>query len=442
MRLSNISSQTLKSWLATAVLVCGGSAFAQEGLLHTYTLGEGYTLSNPRGDYSVNIRGYIQPYLEVKRYTDPALEGNYNRFRMRRLRLRLSGDAAEHRIEYRFKFDFSGVSETGDETNLPLMDGYITYNATDNLSISVGQKMSPTDSRELQMGSNTLQLVERSRVTSVFSTIREFGLFVDGRYRLRDGSYLRPSFALTNGDGINAFANDHGGMKVGGRLDYLPFGLFFNFGQYRQADLVREQSLKLVMGVNYSYNFGVSSRRGRGSGDILYLNAQGQESLPDYIKYGFDFLLKYRGFSMLGEIVGSAARVPGDITQRVRTDGTTSTNFEVDGVQDVPNYIKGRMMLGVGYNIQAGYVFKNRISIDARYCHLDADQYSFMNNGTFYNRPNNYTIGISKYLARDYGMKIQASITYVDAAPGSNDVEGNPMDGDEWIARVITTFAF
>lgn len=99
-------------------------------------------------------------------------------------------------------------------------------------------------------------------------------------------------------------------------------------------------------------------------------------------------------------------------------------------------------MLGVGYNIQAGYVFKNRISIDARYCHLDADQYSFMNNGTFYNRPNNYTIGISKYLARDYGMKIQASITYVDAAPGSNDVEGNPMDGDEWIARVITTFAF
>lgn len=428
--------------LALLLLLCGTVLYGQENVLHTYTLGDGYTLSDKHGDYSINLRGYVQPSYEVKGYTDPNLEENISRFRMRRLRLRLSGDFAQQRLEYRFKMDFSGVSETGDESSTPLMDGYITYNFDPRMSITVGQKMSPTDSRELQMGSNTLQLVERSRVTSVFSTIREFGVFLDGRFRMNDGSYIRPSLAVTNGDGINAFGKDHGGLKYGGRIDYLPFGLFFNFGQFRQADLVREQSLKLVMGVNYSYNRGVSSRRGRGSGDILYLNDKGQESLPDYIKYGFDFLLKYRGFSMLGEIVGSSARVPGDITQRVRTDGTVSNSFEVNGVQDVSNYVKGRMMLGVGYNIQAGYVFKNRISVDARYCHLDADEYSFMNNGTFYNRPNNYTIGVSKYLSRDYGFKIQASLTYVEAAPGSNDVEGVPMEGDEWIARVITTFAF
>lgn len=423
-------------------LLFGMTLSAQESVLHTYTLGDGYTISDKRGDYTVNLRGYVQPYYEVKTFTDSRLEGGFSRFRMRRLRVRLSGDATQQRISYRFTMDFSGVSETGDESGSPLMDGFISYNFNRDWSITVGQKMSPTDSRELQMGSNTLQLVERSRVTSVFSTIREFGLYLDGRVRMRDGSYLRPSLALTNGDGINAFLNDHGGVKVGGRLDYLPFGLFYNFGQYRQADIVREQSLKLVLGVNYSYNSGVSSRRGRGSGDILYLNADGKESLPDYIKYGFDFLLKYKGFSMLGEVVGSSARVPNDITQRVRTDGTTSTNFEVNGVQDVPNYIKSRMMLGVGYNIQAGYIFKNRISIDARYCHLDADEFSFMNNGTFYNRPNYYTIGVSKYLAREYGFKIQASLTYVEADPGSNDLDGVPMDGNEWIARLITTFAF
>ena len=35
-----------------------------------------------------------------------------------------------------------------------------------------------------------------------------------------------------------------------------------------------------------------------------------------------------------------------------------------------------------------------------------------------------------------YGFKIQTSITYVDAAEGSNDVTGTPMDGDEWIFRI------
>ncbi|NVK28062.1 MAG: porin [Flavobacteriia bacterium] len=426
-------------WM-TLALLCSSKVDAQ--ILHTYTLGEGYTLSDERQDYSINLRGYIQPYFEVKRYEDPNLTDNYSRFRMRRIRLRLSGEALQQKIEYRIKVDLSGISETGDELGQYLFDGYITYNFDRDHSLTVGQKVPSTDNRELQMGSQSLQLVERSRVTSVFSTIREFGLFYAGRFRLRDGSYLRPTFEVTNGDGINAFAQDRGGLKVGGRIDYLPFGLFYNYGQFRQADLVREQSLKLVIGGTYSYNMGMSSRRGRGSGDILYLNDQGLESLPNYAKFGVDFLLKYRGFSMIGEFMGSVASVPTDITQRVRNDGSISTNFEVDGEQNVENYVKGRMMLGKGYNIQAGYVFPSNWSIDARYCHLDADEYSFMNNGTFYNRPNYYTIGVTKYLARDYGFKIQASITYAEADEGSNDIYSRPITGNEWIARVITTFAF
>ena len=84
------------------------------------------------------------------------------------------------------------------------------------------------------MNSNSLQLVERSRLTSAFSSIREFGLFINGRFRMNNGSYLRPYLVLTNGDGRNAFDKDHGGIKVGGRIDYLPFGLFTNLGQFRQ----------------------------------------------------------------------------------------------------------------------------------------------------------------------------------------------------------------
>ena len=98
------------------------------------------------------------------------------------------------------------------------------------------------------------------------------------------------------------------------------------------------------------------------------------------------------------------------------------------------------MMLGEGYNFQAGYLFKNGFSIDARYTYLKADEYSFLNNATFYNRPNNYTIGISKYLARNYGAKIQTSFTYIDGND-INDNTGSPIPGNEWIARLMLTFA-
>ena len=121
--------------------------------------------------------------------------------------------------------------------------------------------------------------------------------------------------------------NDRGGLKLGGRIDYLPFGLFTNIGQFRQIDVMREQVPKLVVGIHYSHNSGMSSRRGRYSGRILYLNNNDEESLPDYSKYGLDFLFKYRGFSALGEYVKSAATVPTDITQRVRNDGSISTTF-------------------------------------------------------------------------------------------------------------------
>ncbi|MEM6262733.1 MAG: porin [Bacteroidota bacterium] len=423
------------------ILLASLTGSAQSLRLHSYTPGEGLTFSS-ENDYQMTLRGYLQPYFEVKKYTDTNDPDLYPRFRMRRLRLRLTGNAPRQRIDYRFQIDLSGTSEVGEGESDFLLDAWVAYQVTKRIKISFGQRATPTDNRELTMGSQALQLVERSRVTSAFASIREFGLFAQGTFRTWKGSYIRPYLTLTNGDGLNAFREDYGGLKVGGRLDFLPFGLFTNFGQFRQADVMRERTPKLVFGGNMSFNRGMSSRRGRASGTILYLNDLNEESLPDYLKYGIDFLFKYRGFSALGEFVGSQAFVPDDITQRIRNNGTISPNFLVEGEQDVENYVKGRMMLGTGFNLQMGYLFKNRISVDARYTHLNADQHSFLNNGTFYNRPNYYTMGCSYYLIKGYGAKIQASFTLVDAADGSNDINSNPIEGNEWIGRLMASFAF
>jgi len=417
------------------------SVASQEPILNTYTFGEGLRFSG-NDAYTLRFSGFVQPSFESKKFLDEAYPDFNNRFRLRRLNIRLTGDAANQKLEYGFQFNLSGTSETGDGTGTILMDAWLAYNVTKQIQVTFGQRSTATDNRELMMSSHTLQLVERSKLTTVFGSIREFGLFADGVFKTGGGTYLKPYLSITNGEGPNVFGKDHGGLKYGGRIDFLPFGLFTNFGQFREADVVRELTPKLVIGGNYSYNVGISSRNGKESGTILYLNALSEESLPDYQKYGIDFLFKYQGFSVLGEFVQSKAFVPGDITQRIRTDGSFASTFEVNGVQDVDSYVKERMLLGKGYNIQMGYIFRNRISVDARYSYLDADTHSFLNNGTFYNRPRYYTVGLSKYLSRGYGLKIQASVTYVENLPGSNDLAGLPITGDEMNVNFITSIAF
>jgi hypothetical protein len=412
---------------------------AQDTELSSYSFGEGLNFKNNKGA-KFKIEGYLQPYFESKSYSN--VDETANRYRMRRMRLRLSGNSANERFSYRFQVDLAGANEVDDEGNNYLLDAYVSYALTKRIDIAFGQRATYTDNRELVMNSYALQLPERSRLTSAFATIREFGLFIDGNLKTGNGTYLRPYFVLTTGDGPNVFAKDRGGLKVGGRLDFLPFGTFTNFGQFRQSDIVRERAPKLVVGVHYSHNSGMSSRRGRSSGTILYLDANNEESLPDYTKYGVDFLFKYLGFSVLGEYIKSTASVPTNITQRVRNDGSTATTFDVNGTNNVDAYVRGRMMLGEAYNIQGGYLFRNGFSLDARYTHLKSDENSFLNNQTFYNRPNYYTVGVTKYLDRSYGAKIQASYTVADGSKGINTNLGTLTTDNENTFRLILTLAF
>lgn len=430
-----------KIYLWLIVGLTAGFSMAQSVKTDKYNYGEGHNFNNESG-YTLRISGFVQPAAEVKEYTGNNEEDLETRFRMRRIRLRLDGKLPDERFRYRLAVDLSGSGEVDEDVSNYLLDATISYNITNRIRATFGQRATYTDNRELFMASNALQLIERSRLTSAFASIREFGLFMQGSFKSGTTSYVKPYLVITNGDGQNVFARDRGGIKIGGRLDYLPFGLFTNFGQFRQADVVRENTPKLVVGANFSHNSGMSSRRGRESGSIIYLNDNDEESLPDYTKYGVDFLIKYKGFSAIGEFVKATSTVPDDITQRVRNDGSTSTSFDVNGMQDVVGYVRGRMMLGEAYNFQMGYLFKNGISLDGRYTHLSADENSFLNNDAFYNRPNYYTLGVSKYLSRDYGAKIQASWTYVDAGDGITDNDSNLINGNEWIARLMFTVTF
>ncbi|MDG1252052.1 MAG: porin [Schleiferiaceae bacterium] len=432
-------------FLALLIACTGTSLQAQLdedewGLTNSYDFGEGWIIKG--NNVATEITGMFQPQFEWKHYGDKIEFQDVFRSRIRRFRLRFNGQYEPARLFYRVQYDFGGVPEIDNGELIRISQAYIGTRIGRRARIIIGQRASPANNRELFMNSGTLQLVERSRVTSAFASLAEFGVFFENTWRLSSTNYIRGYTSITTGDGAFPIKPDFGGFKYSARLDYLPFGLFTRYGQFRQVDMVRELTPKLIIGAFLSQNQGVSSRRGRTQGSILYLDSAFNTLLPNYSQMGIDFMFKYRGFSMIGEWVRGGASVPDGILYRVRTDGSISTDFLVNDLQNMPDYVKSRMMLGNGYNLQAGFLTKKGISFDGRYSHLVADPFSFLTNGTFYNRPSFYTLGMSKYMTRWYGMKIQGSVTMNTVAPGANSPGNDLLTKPEWTYRLITSFLF
>ena len=76
------------------------------------------------------------------------------------------------------------------------------------------------------------------------------------------------------------------------------------------------------------------------------------------------------------------------------------------------------------------------------------DEFSFMNNATYYNRQNFYEIGFSKYFSKNYSFKIQASYRFIDNAKlrlqdyNGTDYERLEFEGSENIFYLMVQVAF
>lgn len=426
---------------------------SQNLLLGDYIPGNGITLASDDDNYKVVLRGYAQSLFESRRVRYDSVgffdKSVYNRFRARRVRLRISGKQSNPGFSYRLQLNLAESEVENDELSNVLWDAWVGYNINKYYRVSFGQKSSPTDNIEVLMASNTLQLPERSRLTGAFSNIREIGLFLDGRNNIKGSKWvIKPSVNITTGDGYGYKFNskDFGGLKYGARVNFLPFGLFRNFGQFRQGDLVRELNPKLLIGFSASYNDGITSRRGRRNGDFIYYTLTGTDTsyqLPDFFKFGADILFKYRGFSLIGEFVQTKAFIPDGITHRndrYNNPNNLTTNFRTYSPAD---YVRTQMMLGSGLNLQAGYIFKSLFSIDGRFTSLRPDELSFLNNSLFYNRNKYYEIGVSKYFTKNYTFKVQASYRIIDDARLRHpNFDRDEFDASENVFYLMVQLAF
>ena len=372
------------------------------------------------GAYSFQIGGFVQPAYRFESYDSVSqVNANTNNPReqflnAKRTFFQIGGKAQEEKVSFFIQTNFSDKQ--------PLLDAWIAYHPTKSMALTFGQKQTFTNNREMIFREDRLQFTERGMTSNQFSANgREFGLFMEGKFGSSFG--IAPQIAVTSGDGRNSFGadsrdNDLGGLKYGARLDVYPLGYFKEGNDLYSADLMHEETLKIVLGGAYSINYGASNSVGEGHGDFLLYDLNGDIQLPNYKQIYVDLLAKYKGFSLLVEFGNGFA---GGMNQSYTSLNATGMLIH----QQISQYLNlGNVMNGqVGYVTQSGYGF------DFRYGQTWAEFEDF--NGTQVTNQRALTYGFSKYFEGN-NIKLQASYTQL-----SNVIKGNTGIGE-----LMLQFAF
>lgn len=358
-----------------------------------FELGSGLNFNFEDNQYQFKIGGFIQPsYL----YSKLDGEDGENEFNSKRSYLNISGKALKEKVSFFIQNDFS--------LRDPLLDAWVAYHPMESLTITVGQKRTDFNNKEMTFDEDKFQFTERSLLSTTLSnTGREFGLFIDAKYKLGEIG-VEPSVAVTSGDGRNSFGDDsrdtdNGGLRYGGRLNVYPFGFFSKGNDSFTADLMHEDTFKIAFGAAGSYNDGASNPVGEGHGDFFIYDENGEDQLPDYRQIYVDVLMKYQGFSFLAEYANATA---GELEETfINQAGTAALQ---------PQQISSFLALGDAINAQIGYATKKGYAVDFRFTNISPEFDTFQD--SVLRDTDAFTLGLSKYIRKN-NLKIQTNFSTI-----------------------------
>lgn len=390
----------------TTTLLPKGSQIVK--LKKNYVLGNGFTLQSSGG--SLTISPTLQTLFAVNTLKDN-ISDLRSSFSIERARITLAGNLFDNKFRLIARLNLPAnyqSTTTGNRSfNTTLQEAYIEYRLNANQTFNLGLRADYIDSRELRMQGENLSFITRSLVSEAFDAIFDYGLRYRGNFKLGGKHLLRPYASITTGDSRAALQKNFGGYRYGIRLDYLPFDRFSEGGEFYMEDLARERKPKLVLGVVYSYNDGATSAIGTNGGRWLYADSTRKSLLPDHKKFIADYLFKYAGFYSMGSYVITHAHVPSGIAGEYRLTGVFVPYTASQTIEQRKNIVRGRLNLGHGYNIQAGYVFPSDWAVGLRYSSLSADAVS--NPLADYDK--SYALSITRYIL-NHNLKIQAQLGY------------------------------
>ena len=339
--------------------------------------------------FSVKFAPRIQSRFESKwNYDGDAYEAGELNFLVRRARLKFDGFAVTPKLKYKIELglsnrDISGANVFNRNTPRYILDAVVMWNFYQNFELWAGQTKLPGNIERV-VSSATLQLIDRSLLNSRFNIDRDMGIQLRHKSKLGSTFVTREKFSISQGEGRNITEGNEGGLQYTTRLELLPFGEFASKGDYSQGDLKRENSLKTMIGFTYDYNRNaVKNRSNLGS---YMFRADGSLFETDITTLFVDTMIKYSGFSLMGEY---AYR---------RADKIEAT--EMDGS-------KTGAVVGAGsaVNIQSSYLFKNNVEMVVRYTALDFEPITRLSD------LKQLTFGVSKYVV-GHSLKVQTDLSF------------------------------
>jgi len=369
---------------------------AQE--VSTSKFGKGiFNIKGENDSFSMNISARMQ-FLTSSTWTES--DGSYgspeSNFLVRRSRLKFKGFAYSPKLTYKLELglsnrDISGANEFTSNAPRYILDAYVRWNFYKNFTLQVGQGKLPGNIERV-ISSGDLAMVDRSLLNSRFNIDRDLGMQLRHHFKLSENFIVKEIFAISQGEGRNITSGNLGGHQYTGRVEVLPFGEFKSKGDYRGADLEREQTPKLLVGVVYDINNdAVKSRSNLGS----YLATNEGFYQTDINTFFLDTHFKYRGFSFMAEYADRTA------------DDPIAKNEDNTPTGDVVN-------VGDAINLQMGYLLPSNLAITGRYTNINFDEIV-----TAKNKVSQYSLALSKYVAK-HKLKVQSDISY-QTTSASND---------------------
>ena len=339
--------------------------------------------------FSVKFAPRIQSRFESKwNYDGDAYEAGELNFLVRRARLKFDGFAVTPKLKYKIELglsnrDISGANVFNRNTPRYILDAVVMWNFYQNFELWAGQTKLPGNIERVVSSAN-LQLIDRSLLNSRFNIDRDMGIQLRHKSKLGSTFVTREKFSISQGEGRNITEGNEGGLQYTTRLELLPFGEFASKGDYSQGDLKRENSLKTMIGFTYDYNRNaVKNRSNLGS---YMFRADGSLFETDITTLFVDTMIKYSGFSLMGEYAYRMA----DKIEATEMDGS-----------------KTGALVGAGsaVNIQSSYLFKNNVEMVVRYTALDFEPITRLSD------LKQLTFGVSKYVV-GHSLKVQTDLSF------------------------------
>lgn len=315
---------------------------------------------------------------------------------IRRARLKFDGFAYSPKLKYKIELglsnrDISGGNDFNRNTPRYILDAVLMWNFYENFELWVGQTKLPGNVERV-VSSGNLALIDRSLLNSRFNIDRDVGIQVRHHDKIGNNFIIKEKIAISQGEGRNVTEGNEGGLQFTGRLEALPFGKFKSKGDYSHADLKREQTPKLMLGVTYDYNQdAVKTRSNLGSYMLLQ---DGSLYETDITTLFVDAVFKYKGIAFMGEFAHRDAANP----IAVESDGSATGDI---------------VSVGNSLNAQLGYLFKNNYEITGRFTTVDFEDVTQRAD------EEQYTLGLSKYIV-GHKLKLQTDVTY-STADGNED---------------------